>query len=396
MPSALAIWRTMVTVAGDGRSVVDRLLAGRLAVQAVINEPVVHALIWPIRAATGPAFSHSAIAWVLAMPGALLVLALHYVWILRDPQPFEELAVGSSARFADRVARMRRGSSTPVLRGSRLTWELALQGRPAFALAWKNVTAAIRTFRPRSLVIAVIIIAAIAFVSGRSDGSIDLEASPMRSAVLTTFLSVFVAAVLTAPAWFRLDLRHDLAHLAFLKTVPLPAHTIIATEIITAAAITTVGMALLFSLPAFFLLQSVGGPLGTFGLAGTLIAGTIALGGVNLLHITLYNAVALWLPAWVPLNQGGASTGGASVVGQVYITLIGILTTLALLLAAPVAAAWGLWLWLVPSSIPIVAVAVAGLVIALTIVTLEWLGLARLLGRALDRLEPADIPSALA
>jgi hypothetical protein len=396
MPSALAIWRTMVTVAGDGRSVVDRLLAGRLAVQAVINEPVVHALIWPIRAATGPAFSHSAIAWVLAMPGALLVLALHYVWILRDPQPFEELAVGSSARFADRVARMRRGSSTPVLRGSRLTWELALQGRPAFALAWKNVTAAIRTFRPRSLVIAVVIIAAIAFVSGRSDGSIDLEASPMRSAVLTTFLSVFVAAVLTAPAWFRLDLRHDLAHLAFLKTVPLPAHTIIATEIITAAAITTVGMALLFSLPAFFLLQSVGGPLGTFGLAGTLIAGTIALGGVNLLHITLYNAVALWLPAWVPLNQGGASTGGASVVGQVYITLIGILTTLALLLAAPVAAAWGLWLWLVPSSIPIVAVAVAGLVIALTIVTLEWLGLARLLGRALDRLEPADIPSALA
>ncbi len=395
-PAALAIWRTMVTVAGDGRSVVDKLLAGRLAVQAVINEPIVHAMLWPIRAATGPAFAHSAMAWVLALPGALLVLALHYVWILRDPQPFEELAVGSSARFADRVARMRRGSSTPILRSSRLRWELALHGHPAFAIAWKNITAAIRTFRPRSLMLAIIIIAVIAIVSGRSDGSIDLEGSPMRSAVVTTFLSVFVAAVLTAPAWFRLDLRHDLAHLAFLKTVPLPAHTIIATEIITAAAITTVGMALLFSLPAFFLLQSVGGPLGTFGLAGALVAGTIALGGVNLLHITLYNAVALWLPAWVPLNQGGASTGGASVVGQVYITLIGILTTLALLLAAPVAAAWGLWLWLVPSSVPIVVVATSALIIALTIVTLEWLGLARLLGRALDRLEPADIPSSQA
>ncbi len=395
-PSALAIWRTMVTVTDDGRSVVDKLLAGRLAVQAVINEPIVHALLWPIRAATGPAFAHSAMAWVLALPGALLVLALHYVWILRDPQPFEELAVGSSARFADRVARMRRGSSTPILRSSRLRWELALHGHPAFAIAWKNITAAIRTFRPRSLMLAIIIIAVIAIVSGRSDGSIDLEGSPMRSAVVTTFLSVFVAAVLTAPAWFRLDLRHDLAHLAFLKTVPLPAHTIIATEIITAAAITTVGMALLFSLPAFFLLQSVGGPLGSFGLAGALIAGTIALGGVNLLHITLYNAVALWLPAWVPLNQGGASTGGASVVGQVYITLIGILTTLALLLAAPVAAGWGLWLWLVPSRVPIVVVAASALIIALTIVTLEWLGLARLLGRALDRLEPADIPSSQA
>lgn len=396
MPAALAIWRTMVSVSGDGRSVVDKLMAGRLAVQAVINEPIVYALIWPIRAATGPAFSHNAMAWLLGMPGALLVLALHYAWILRDPQPFEELAVGSSARFADRVARMRRGSSTPILRGSRLQWELALQGRPAFAIAWKNVTAAIRTFRPRSLMLAIIIIAVIAIVSGRSDGSIDLDGSPMRSAVVTTFMSVFVAAVLTAPAWFRLDLRHDLAHLAFLKTVPLPAHTIIATEIITAAAITTVGMALLFSLPAFFLLRSIGGPLGSVGLAGALMAGTIALGGVNLLHITLYNAVALWLPAWVPLNQGGASTGGASVVGQVYITLIGILTTLALLLAAPVAAAWGLWLWLVRSHVPVVAVAVAALITALTIVTLEWLGLARLLGGALDRLEPADIPSSQA
>ncbi len=396
LPSAIAIWRTMVTVSGGGRSMIDRLLAGRLAVQTVLSDPVVHALTWPIRAATGPAFSHGATAWLLAMPGALLVLALHYLWILRDPQPFEELAVGSSARFADRVARMRRGSSTPILRASGLKWELTLQGHPAFAIAWKNITAAIRTFRPRSLVLAILIIAAIAIISGRNDGSIDLETSPMRSAVVTTFLSVFVAAVLTAPAWFRLDLRHDLAHLAFLKTVPLPAHTIVATEILTAAAITTVGMGLLFSVPAFFLLRSVGGPLGTVGLAGALVASTIALGGVNVLHITLYNAVALWLPAWVPLNQGGASTGGASVVGQVYITLIGILATLALLLAAPVAAGWGLFLWLFPSKVPFAAVAVLGLVVALAIVVLEWLGLARLLGRALDKLEPADIPSSQA
>jgi hypothetical protein len=33
------------------------------------------------------------------------------------------------------------------------------------------------------------------------------------------------------------------------------------------------------------------------------------------------------------------------------------------------------------------------LIVALGIITLEWLGLARLLGRALDRLEPSDIPS---
>jgi hypothetical protein len=36
------------------------------------------------------------------------------------------------------------------------------------------------------------------------------------------------------------------------------------------------------------------------------------------------------------------------------------------------------------------------LAVGLVLVILEWLGLARLLGRALDRLEPADIPSSQA
>jgi len=113
---------------------------------------------------------------------------------------------------------------------------------------------------------------------------------------------------------------------------------------------------------------------------------------VNLLHVTLYNAVALWLPAWVPLNQGGANNGGASVIGQVYITMIGIIVSLGLLLALPAGAVWGIVTVLAPQ-LPLGAVAALSLVVGLAIVILEWLGLARLLGRALDRLEPSDIPS---
>lgn len=393
-PTALAMWRSFLALSSYDRSrMIDRMLAGRVALQALLNDPVVHALIWPIRAVTAPAFSNGAGAWLLAMPGALLVLALHYVWILRDPQPFEELAVGSSARFADRVARMRRSGSLSTLKPSRFRWQLTLHGRPAVALAWKNVTAAVRTFRPRALVLAIAVIVIIAVLSGRGDGGFDDQGGGLRSAFVTTFISVFAAATLTAPAWFRLDLRHDLAHLPFLKTAPLPAHTIVATEILTAAALTTIGMALLFGVPGFFLLRSIGGPLGDARLAAAIVAAVFALGGVNLLHITLYNAVALWLPAWVPLNQGGASTGGASVVGQVYITLIGILTALALLLAAPTAAAWGVWLLLTGMRVPMTVVAGISLMLGLVVVLLEWLGLARLLGNALDVLEPSDIPS---
>ena len=393
-PMAIAMWRSFLALSSyDTSRVIDRMLAGRVAIQALLNDPVVHAMIWPIRAVTAPAFANGAGAWWLAMPGALLVLALHYVWILRDPQPFEELAVGSSARFADRVARMRRSGSLTTLKPSRFRWQLTLHGRPAVALAWKNVTAAVRTFRPRALVLAIAVIVIIAVLSGRGDGGFDDQGGGLRSAFVTTFISVFAAATLTAPAWFRLDLQHDLAHLPFLKTAPLPAHTIVATEILTAAALTTIGMALLFGVPGFFLLRSIGGPLSDARLAAAIVAAVFALGGVNLLHITLYNAVALWLPAWVPLNQGGASTGGASVVGQVYITLIGILTSLGLLLAAPTAAAWGVWLLLTGMRVPMTVVAGISLMLGLVVVLLEWLGLARLLGNALDVLEPSDIPS---
>jgi hypothetical protein len=381
--AALDTWRRAIgTGTGSAERIFGRMMAGRMAVQTILDDPMVHALLWPIRAITTPAFAPDASVWLQALPAALGVLLLHYVWILRDPQPFEELAVGSSARFAERVARMRRGATGTRSRDVRVGWKLGLRGPPAVALAWKNTTASMRTFRPRALIVTIIIVVAIVGLTNR--GPLDAGGAALRSAFTTSFISIFAAALLTAPAWFRLDLRHDLAHLAFIKTAPLPAHTIIATEILTAAAIVTVGMTVLFGPPAYLLLRSLGGPLGPGGLVLAMIGGTLALGGVNLLHVTLYNAVALWLPAWVPLNQGGANTGGASVVGQVYITLIGILTTLAVLLALPT--------FLLPH-LSLTLTATIVLAVALTIVVLEWLGLARLLGRALDRLEPSDIPS---
>jgi ABC-2 type transport system permease protein len=393
-PQAIAMWRSFLDLSSyDNSHVVDRVLAGRVAVQALLNDSLVHILIWPIRAITGPAFAQNGMAWLLSVPGALLVLGVHYFWILRDPQPFEELALGSSARFADRVARVRRGGSFAGIRRTPLRWTLGLHGNPAVALAWKNVTAVTRTFRPRALIVTVLIILVIAVISTRGEGGLDLDRASLRSAFITTLTGVFAAAVLTAPAWFRLDLRHDLTHLAFLKTAPLAAHTIVATEILTAATITTLAMTVLFAGPAFFLMRGIGGPLGTSGLALAVLGACVALAGINLLHITLYNAVALWLPAWVPLNQGGAATGGASVVGQVYITLIGILVSLALLLAVPVGAGWGLFSLLLPARLPVAATAALALALAMALIVLEWLALARLLGRALDRLEPSDIPA---
>jgi ABC-2 type transport system permease protein len=393
-PKAFVAWKAGATSMGVAAPLIlQRLAAVQLTMQALLDDPIVHVLVWPIRAATAPAFARTPWDWFIAMPAAIGMLALHYIWILRDPKPFEELAVGSSARFADRVARLRRGSTLLKVDRSRWHWQLALTGTPAMAIVWKNTTAAIRTFRPRSLILGVMIVILIASVGFRSEGAIQLGEGRSISTASTIMLSIFSAALLTAPAWFRLDLRHDLAHLPFLKTAPLATHRIISAEILTAALITTVAMIGLFGIPIFLLLRFIGGPLGPVSLAFAVAGGCVVLGGVNLLHITLYNAVALWLPAWVPLNQGGSAHGGASVIGQVYITLIAILTSLSVLLAAPVAVGWGIWLLLAPTSVPGAIVGILMLAGWLAVVIAEWLGMARLLGTALDRLEPSDIPS---
>ena len=393
-PKAVSAWNTGTgALTAAAPVLLQRMWAARLTMQALLDDPIVHVLVWPIRAATTPAFARTSWAWLLAMPAAIALLAMHYVWILRDPQPFEELAIGSSARFAERVARLRRGSSLVRVDRSRWHWQLALTGSPQVAIVWKNVTAVIRTFRPRSLIVGVLLVVGIAAVSFRGDNPVQLGRGRAISTASTILLSIFASALLTAPAWFRLDLRHDLAHLPFLKTAPLATHRIIATEILTATLIITLSMVALFGVPIFLLLRYIGGPLGPLALTMAVAGGCVVLGGINLLHVTLYNAVALWLPAWVPLNQGGSAHGGASVIGQVYITLIAILTSLGLLLAAPVAAAWGIWLVCMPTRVPGVIVAAIMLAVWLAIVVGEWLGLARLLGAALDRLEPSDLPA---
>ena len=388
-PAALTIWRGEIAIADSAEHVLSRFASLRIALQTVVDAPAVSVLLWPIRAITAPAFAPNPLAWLFALPAAIAVLAAHYLWIVRDPQPFEELALGATSRFAEHVARLRRGSAPINASAVGKRWRLATTGNPAVALAWKNTTATLRTFRPRAAIIILVAVAAILLIALQM-ADVDSELGAIRTAFATTLVGTFAMAVLMAPGVFRNDLRHDLAHLAFLKTVPLPAHTIVATEILTAAAITTVSMTALFAVPGFYLIRSIGGPLTSGGIVLAIAGGAVLLGVINLLHITLHNAVALWLPDWVPLAPSGNSTGGASVVGQVYISLLAILTALGVLLLAPTAGAAGVW-WLLRDQTSVLVAGGTALLAGSGLAVVEWLGLSRVLGRALDALEPSDV-----
>ena len=128
------------------------------------------------------------------------------------------------------------------------------------------------------------------------------------------------------------------------------------------------------------------GALPTAYIVGGLIGGPVLLFGLNLANFTIHNGIALLFPAWVKTGEGG--TTGVETIGQGVLTIV--ITSFLLLLMAliPITVGGGLYLYWRP--LPTVAVAFSTLA-AGVILGVESFGLMHLLGRSLERLEPAQV-----
>ncbi|HEU4681910.1 MAG TPA: putative ABC exporter domain-containing protein, partial [Gemmatimonadales bacterium] len=177
------------------------------------QRPLPSALLYPFRVMMGPLAAESVSQWVAAFWPALVLLVLHYIWVVRSDTAFEEAAAELSLRRAQALAtrsptsggRNRAASSAarPFLR-------LSPHGWPAGAILWKNLVAAIRTRRVRQAVL--ILVGAGAIVCALSfdpDGTL---------AEVAGWLAVIWAGlmVVIGPQYVRNDLRGDLLKLDLL------------------------------------------------------------------------------------------------------------------------------------------------------------------------------------
>ncbi|MGC7556532.1 hypothetical protein, partial [Pandoraea pneumonica] len=71
--------------------------------QVLTAGPMPYAL-YPFRLVVRPYFAGDISAFVLALVPALLLLALHYVWVIRSNVAFEEASVDASKKLAEKVA----------------------------------------------------------------------------------------------------------------------------------------------------------------------------------------------------------------------------------------------------------------------------------------------------
>jgi len=346
---------------------------------AALSQPWVRVVLSPFALVVAPAFARSATEWWPAFAGAVGVLALHLVWVLRSHAAFEEAAAEQSTKLHAMIEQFRkRGFVEPERKiKRRLTIPLAPGGHPAVALVWKNSLNFVRTFRPLQLAMMLLVPLAAAGYFGWKSGDVHTAVAGISA----LFALILLVAGGTS---VRNDLRADLLNLSSLKTMPLRGSTLVLAEV-ASSALPLAAIQCLLLWVAALALQMSRTPMPSseaLALVATLPFGLI---GLNLLGSTIRNGVALVFPAWVRL---GADGGGIETAGQAMLGMLVMFVAVVGLLVVPAGVTLALVLLVRPP--PAVATAV-GVVLGAAVVVAECHVATLWLGRVLERTEPSAV-----
>ena len=353
-----------------------------VVLDAMASVPASYAL-FPFHAVIAPTFAHSVAEWTNAIWPAVIALVAHIVWVFHADRAFEEAAIEASAERARRLEafRQRRGVAAPPRVKSARTVRLRSTGHPVFAIIWKNTICLMRTAQVVPFLTPVVLgaIFGITLAGGRSE--------PARTVAAAT-ASMFVTVFFFGWRMIRNDLRHDMANLPLLKSLPISSSEIVLAEVASATlplviaelvlAIVTYAAAEFASTPPF------SPPLTPSIRAVLLLVAPPALLAVNGALLTIQNATAVLFPAWIRI--GPTFTGGVEALGQNVLSFAGVVICLVIALIAPTFI--GLVIALAMRDEPAVGLGTA-IVVASIVLAAETYGIIRLLGRAFDRAEPA-------
>jgi hypothetical protein len=289
--------------------------------------PVPRVLLAPFRVMVRPLAAHTLGEWLRAVGPALLLLVLHYVWVIRADTAFEEAAAEASLQRARQSAT--RGPRTPGLAHRRIPvlFRLAPVGWPAGALLWKNLLAVVRTRRARNTAAAFLAGALVA-------GLLSFSRSGAIAEVVGWLAATWGAlTIVIGPQWIRNDLRSDLLKLDLLRSYPLAGRAVVAAETAASTLVLTAlqtGL-LLVAYFAFLGNANMEPPLAMRSV--TLVIALTCLPGINYLGMLIQNGAALLFPAWVHLGSG--RPGGVEALGQNMLMIVAYAAVLGLALAAP-------------------------------------------------------------
>lgn len=347
-------------------------------------QPLPSALTYPFRVMVRPLTASTVAEWMTAIWPALIVLVLHYVWVVRSDTAFEETAAAVSLQKAQALSDRRAGRANRPVAPARATpplFRLAPQGWPAGAILWKNLVAVTRTRRVRTVALALL-------AGGAMVAMLSFEPEGTLAEIAGWFALTWAGAMIViGPQWVRNDLRGDLLKLDLLRSYPLRGESLVLAEVTASALVLTV---IQLSLLIIGYLAFLGDEFMVPDLSARtllLLAAFVFLPGINLLGMLIQNGAALLYPAWIRLGSGRPA--GVEALGQNLLMMLVFTALLAVLLLLPVSIGGGAFLLLRPvvnewAVIP-ATVLILGTMAFEAALLLEWLG------RIFERTDPTEV-----
>lgn len=360
-----------------------------IAIAAAMATGPADVVLWPIHSVLGPMIAGTTAQWVSAFPAGVVVLAVHVFWVSRvDDEAVDAAVIRATERME--VARSRvdqrkvegrtvRPRPDVVLK----TMALAPTGWPATAIVWKNALAMRR--KTRSTFAMLVILAALPITIGEVSGG---NGAGIFGGTAIAAIAMAGILLLAGPLVLRNDLRDDMLNITALKLLPLRGRTIVAAEVLSVVVPLALIQSFFVILAGVTALYSPHPPLGSIATVALLVLTLPAMLVVSASFVTIQNAAPVLFPAWTKL--GALTSGGMEAMGQMMIVVALVLILMLLMLIVPVSVAGGI---IVAGRAHLVTSSVAGLGIGLVILGGEVAGLVALLGRALERTEPSDVPA---
>ncbi len=314
---------------------------------------------------------------------ALLLMALHYAWVVRSNVAFEEASVAASQKMAERIATIRANRGQMVSKpkkGKRAPFQLQPEGLPAVGLLWKNLIGAGQMFTWRFWLIIVC-------VSIPTGMSFTMNA---RTAELSTMVGmlalVFIPlSVLIGPQLVRQDFRQDLPMADVLKAYPLAGWQVALGELLAPALILTAAQWFLVII-CTVLISKLGTEKIELWPRLAVGAGVVVIVPVlNLVTLIIPNAAVLLFPGW--FQTGKDAPQGIEATGQRLIFALGQLLVFMVALL-PAAVVFGIVYFLVHLVVanPFLPVPFAALPAAVVLGAEAWLGV-MWLGRLFNKFD---------
>ena len=355
-------------------------------VEEVLGSGPAPYLLYPFRLVVRPFLAMDFGSFLFAVWPALILLALHYLWVIRSNVAFEEASLALSEKRAQLISAAKQGQFTPVKHKARRgPFELKSTGPPAVALLWKNLIAAGNLFRTRPVVVMLLMLTVVGFsVSLGSGGS-----GPGGVVAILVFMGL-IWSVMLGPMVLRHDFRSDLKSMDVLKVYPLRGWRIVLGELLAPAIILVVIQWMLL----FLGVLAAGAPddakhLGFTQRFALGCAVAIVLPMLDLISFVIPNAAVLLFPAW--FQSGQDATQGIEATGQRIVFALGQFLVF-LVALAPAGVAGGLVFFLARLALPwTLAAPLAALPAALVLGAEAALGI-WLLGKVFEKFDLSSEP----